>query len=297
MAGEQGESLPGDLRKWLVQKADAQGANPRDVLVRAIAAYRFLEGESDSLDRALDEGFEDAETRVDDLSSRVDDVEASLAAVDDAESALRTDVETLRERLVETRQELESRAPEDHDHPNLERTAREAREAVESTDERVTDLENRLEAGFENYEEVLTYLTETTDDVAERLDTVGSVLTRVRDRTAELEAQCAVRAAADDLRETANRHGERTATCGDCGSTVDLGLLTTPTCPHCGATFEGFEPGPRFFGSATLTVGTRPALEGDVATEGDASLFEGGDDASTDSDDDHPDESTHGDND
>jgi chromosome segregation ATPase len=271
MAGEQAEAVPEDLRTWLAEKAQKQGTSPRDVLVRAIVAYRFLEGESETLEQALDERFADTESRVDDLSARVDDAESALTTrVADVESEL----STVRDRLEETRREVESRAPADHDHPDVEATAREALETAEEAELRVSDLDDRLEAGFENYEEVLSYLTETTDELEGKLDTVASVLTTLRRQSADLEARLATREAVDDLREAANRHGDRTAACEDCGSSIDVGLLTAPACPHCGATFVGFEPGPRFFGSATLTVGDRPALEGDVATDEVDELFE-----------------------
>jgi outer membrane murein-binding lipoprotein Lpp len=210
MAEEQAEMVPGDLREWLREKAAEQDVDPRDVLVRAIVAYRFLEGESDRIEGALDERFDDVESQIESLDARTD-----------------AQVATLEEQI-----------------------------------ETVTD---RLEAGFDNYETILEHLTETSDDAERKIDTLASAVADLRHRTTQLEANEQARVAADDLRREANRHGTSTATCGACDGSVDLGLLSRPTCPHCEATFEAFEPGGRFFGSATLTVGERPALEGEVA--------------------------------
>jgi uncharacterized membrane-anchored protein YhcB (DUF1043 family) len=219
MAGERAAVVPDDLREWLREKASEQDASPRDVLVRAIVAYRFLEGESEQLEGTLDERF--------------DDVETEIASVD-----ARTDAQ------------------------------------IATIEEQIETVADRLDAGFDNYETILEHLSETTDDLEGKVDTLASAVSDLRLRTRTLETREQARAAADELRREANRHGTATATCGACDAKVDLGLLSRPTCPHCESTFEAFEPGGRFFGSATLAVGERPALEGDVADETAEPLFE-----------------------
>jgi len=59
------------------------------------------------------------------------------------------------------------------------------------------------------------------------------------------------------------------ADCGNCGGTVHLGLLSKPRCPHCESHFEAVEPGSGFFAGARLTVGERPALDGERNTPSD----------------------------
>jgi len=81
---------------------------------------------------------------------------------------------------------------------------------------------------------------------------------------AALEADRSAREVAADIRATANRNGDATATCGACSRRVRLGLLSEPECPHCAATFEDVEPSSGLFGSATLRVGPLPALDGSV---------------------------------
>ena len=72
----------------------------------------------------------------------------------------------------------------------------------------------------------------------------------------------------DALTRTANRHGVRSADCDHCGGGVELGLLSTPECPHCGHQFEDLEPNTGFLGTSRLLVGDRPAIDGDVSDDG-----------------------------
>jgi predicted Zn-ribbon and HTH transcriptional regulator len=102
------------------------------------------------------------------------------------------------------------------------------------------------------------------------------VLADVRARVSTLEAREARRRATADLKDEANRLGVATADCDGCGSAIRLGLLSSPECPHCGSTFETVEPASGFFGSPSLTVGSRPALEGETAADEPDAIFEEG---------------------
>jgi hypothetical protein len=271
MAGEQAEALSSDLRTWVEQRAEETGTSPETVLVRALTAYRFLEGESEALADAAPPSDGDVE----DLASRVDDVERRLETT---EEEVRAQIGDMRDRVVQVKRETDGKAPADHDHPELADGAADAEERAAATAERVDDLERRVAGGFENYEEVLTYLTDATDDLDEKASRLANAVIDVRRTLVDVESTMAARAAADDLRREANRQGETRAACGECSGTVDLGLLSAPECPHCGATFDGLEPATGFFSTATLSVGDRPALEGATDPVEDASdLLEDGD--------------------
>ena len=58
--------------------------------------------------------------------------------------------------------------------------------------------------------------------------------------------------------------------CDDCGSNVDLALLTAPACPHCASTVTDVEKRASILGSHRLLTGELPALEGRVDGEADA---------------------------
>jgi chromosome segregation ATPase len=242
MAGEQSEAFPPELRDWVERKAAERDTDPETILARAAAVYRTLDAETDDapLDGAERETLADRVAAVeDDLDEKVDDV---------------------RERVVQIKRETDAKAPRDHRHPDLEERVAAAARAADGADAKVADLADRLDRGFENYEEILEYLTDVTDDLDEKADTLAGAVVDLRAELQRIAAAEHDRQAVDDLRTAANRHGERTASCADCDSTVDLGLLARARCPHCEATFVDFEPSTGFFSSATLRTGDRLAL-------------------------------------
>ncbi|WP_440007894.1 hypothetical protein [Halomicrococcus sp. SG-WS-1] len=176
-------------------------------------------------------------------------------------------IEDVRERVIQVKRETDAKAPADHGHPDLRDDVEDLRTAVaevEELRERVVENRDRMDSGFENYEEVLSYLTETTDELEERLDVLATALVGVRDRTRKLAVDEEKRAAVAELARTANRNGVETAVCESCELSVTVSLLYEPECPHCGASFGDLRPKEGWFGSSTLLVGDPPALEGET---------------------------------
>jgi prefoldin subunit 5 len=237
--------LPTSVAQWVTKTADELDVPRQRLLSELLAAHGSLHEE-------------DADDRLDELR---DEFMEKL-----------TDV---RERVAQIKREADEKAPVDHDHPDLRDELDERRERVDDDGEDITaevDLlrervaanRERLDSGFENYEEVLDYLTETTDELDGRLDVLARALVSVRDQVRMLATENATRVATAELARTANRHGIKSAKCGDCEMSVTIALLTEPNCPHCGATFEDIEPKQGFFGSNWLVVGRPPALDGDI---------------------------------
>ncbi|AZH26794.1 CopG family transcriptional regulator [Haloplanus aerogenes] len=247
MAGEQSEAFPPELRDWVERKATERDTDPETILARAAAVYRTLDAEAD----------DPSETRLDELDAEVDDVVDRVAAVEDD---LDEKIDDVRERVIQIKRETDAKAPRDHGHPDLEERVDATAQAAADADAKVDDLADRLDRGFENYEEILEYLTDAADDLDEKTDTLASAVVDLRAELQRVAAAEHDRQAVDELRTAANRHGERTAACGDCDATVDLGLLARARCPHCEATFVDFDPASGFFGSATLQTGDHPAL-------------------------------------
>jgi len=250
MGSEGVDGLPEELDSWVADRAAATDTSRADVLRRLLAAHHLLDEHPEALEdpESIDVaellgGTADSDddtavsAEVDALTADVAEMVARINALEDDLDEKITDV---RERVIQVKRETDAKAPEDHDHP---------------------DIERRLRQGFENYEEILEYLTETTDDHDAKLDTVASAIVDLRARVATLERDSSERAAAADLRREANRQGVAEAVCESCGGSVHLGLLDSPFCPHCESTFDGVEPKRGFFGSHRLTVGQRPALE------------------------------------
>jgi phage shock protein A len=267
MAGEQSEAFPTELREWVERQAAERDAPPERILARAVAIYRALDAEAaGDADDPLDIDPE----RVSDLRDRVTALEDRVATLEDD---LDTKIDDVRDRVVQVKRETDAKAPRGHDHPDLEARADAAGRTAEDVDDRIDTLGERLDRGFENYEEILEYLTDTTDDLDRKVEQLAGAVVDVRSELRRVTAADHDREAVEDLRTAANRHGERTAACADCGATVDLGLLSRPRCPHCEATYVDFEPPSGFFGSATLTTGDRPALTD--GTDGEAAdLFD-----------------------
>jgi prefoldin subunit 5 len=257
MGSEPVEELPDDLEAWVAERAATDGTTRAEVVRRLMAAHRLLDQQPDDLEDALPEALTaPADETVDpDELDRLDDrIEALDGRVGGLEADLDEKITDVRERVIQVKRETDAKAPADHAHP---------------------DFERRLNDGFENYEEVLEYLTDRTDDLAEdaaergsKLRTVANAVVDLRKRVAEIEGVVERRAAVTELRESANRQGITEAACGSCGESVRLGLLDEPACPHCGSPFDGVEPG-GWFRSPRLTVGQLPALEAGRPPDGD----------------------------
>lgn len=236
MGTERVDVLSDELDQWVADRAAAEDLTREEFLHRLVDAHRTLEERGDTVavesadTTALENAVEELETELNGVANRV-------AAVEDDLDEKITDV---RQRVIQVKRETDAKASADHDHPEIER---------------------RLDAGFENYESILEYLTETADEHDSKLDRLGAAIVDARSRIAALERRMETREAVADLRAEANRHGVRAAACGSCDEAVQLGLLDEPSCPHCGASFDGIEAKRFFFGTDRLTVGNPPALE------------------------------------
>jgi len=277
MAGEQSEAFPPELRGWVERKATERDTDPETILARAAALYRTLDADAET------GGSDPYATHLDELDAELDDVVDRVAAVEDD---LDDKIDDVRERVVQIKHETDAKAPRNHEHSDLADRVDAAVQAAADAETEVADLADRLDRGFENYEEILTYLTDTTDELGEKTDTLAGAVVDLRAELQRVAAAEHDRQAVDDLRTAANRHGERTAVCADCGATVDLGLLARARCPHCEATFVDFEPSTGFFSSATLRTGDHPALtdgqDGSDVPDDPADLFDTGVEGATD---------------
>jgi hypothetical protein len=155
-----------------------------------------------------------------------------------------SDLTDVRERVVQLKREIDTKAPADHDHKTLTGRLDEVERDLESIRAEM-DVDTRIDEGFENYRELLERLLDRTETIESRLDTLGSTVLAAREQ-AERREQLA------SLTRTANREGVRTADCEECSETLDLGLLSDPSCPHCEMDFLELVVGRGLFGTATL---------------------------------------------
>ncbi|MFB6125436.1 MAG: hypothetical protein ABEJ59_05705 [Halanaeroarchaeum sp.] len=244
-------AVTGSQAAWVTERAETLGYEPAEYLERVLVSVRAVESGDPLADIATDEDLAALRERVDDLD---DDVDAMIQDV--------------RERVIQVKREADAKAPADHDHPDLAGELAEATERadaaatrVEAIAETVADVERRLDTGFENYEEILSYLVDRTDDLADHTETLATALARMRGQLATVVAHDQRRERTERLQRRANEEGVTAATCEACDSEVHVSLLAGPECPFCGATFADVEAKRGFFGSATLLTGSTPALE------------------------------------
>jgi uncharacterized coiled-coil DUF342 family protein len=250
MAEEQASALPEELNQWLDDRVATTDQDRDEVLARAVATYRLLsEG-----DEALSE---DAVPPLDQQLAELDQ------RLDDVEEDTNERIQDVRDRVVQVLKTAKSKADADHDHPELAENVEEMEAELAEFRTEFDSLEERVDGGFENYETILSTLTDRADETDEKLDTLANAIIDLRKRAVELESASARRTAVEELQTDANLRGVETANCEACGETVRLGLLTEPRCPRCQEPFDGVEPGGRFLGAATITVGEQPALTGD----------------------------------
>ncbi|WP_336025025.1 CopG family transcriptional regulator [Halobellus salinisoli] len=227
METEPVDDLPDELDQWVADRAAAEGIAREEFLRRLVDAHR-----------AFEESDEPAEAdAIDELETELRDAVDRIAAV---ENDLDEKISDVRQRVIQLKRETDAKASEEHDHPEIER---------------------QMNAGLENYESILEGLADTTEEHDSKLDRLGAAVVDARSRIDALERRLERREAVAELQREANRHGVTAASCGSCGDAVQLALLTEPTCPHCGAPFDGIEPKRFFFGTNRLNVGTPPAIE------------------------------------
>jgi chromosome segregation ATPase len=259
-------ALEGAAAAWLESRAEELDLDEEELLHRIIATYREAASAEDVsvvTESALEE-------RLDAIEAELSDVESALQAdVEAAESEFADKIDDVRERVIQVKRETDEKAPEDHDHPDLAERLETTAEALKSVEEAhgkleddVAELGDRVDAGFENFEEVLSYLRDETDSLDRKTATLASAVLAMRESLASVAATEAHRNRVEQLQREANLAGVTDADCGECGQSVTVAQLAAPECPFCGAVFEGVEPKSSWFGSHTLLTGSTPALEG-----------------------------------
>lgn len=258
-------TLPPPLEEWLDERAATLDTDREELLVQLVSAYRAaadLEDEGASLpdEGELDDRISAAvESRIQTVETGDEDVEELSTRVDALEAELETDIEDVRDRVLQVRDAVKERAPKGHSHA-------ETRQLADRVDGLASDLED---VGSE-----VSTTTETVDQLEDRLSDVESKLDRLarvvvalrkRDGTAATEREEQL----DHLRRRANQHDIDEAQCAACEESVRISLLTEPACPHCGTEARDIEPPNSMLGlvfdvgNAKLTGTEPPALEAD----------------------------------
>ncbi|QSG01515.1 hypothetical protein [Natranaeroarchaeum sulfidigenes] len=269
--------LPSDVYDWL---DEAHHGDVDAVARRLLDAHRQLAAGGEPIAPSGDSDDSRPVTEAE-LDERLADLDATIDEL----------IEDVRKRVIQLKRETDAKAPRDHDHEELrerldgvEGRVADAEGQAESAAKRAADAESSLAAGFENYEEILTYLTEETDLLADRVDLLARAVIDLRSEVETVAAERARREAVDELKRAANQQGVRTAECDACSASVDIALLAKPRCPQCTERFVDVSAGGRFFRPNVLETGDPPALTStdepdDLGAELDAAFEEETDDA------------------
>lgn len=285
--------LPPGLDEWLSEQA-AERDEPREVIIRQLlASYRTTTELDESASLAelfdVDSAIEDA------LGDKID--AAVVAAVDDAtdsqldavmrdrlpditdavegrlddrfdaiEEEFQGKLTDVRERVVQLKREIDTKAPADHeafdriDELDEELTALN-RELVGVRDEieddiadqsgRIDGVETRVDGIGERFDDIENRLSDTED----KLRRVAWVVNDLRDNQGGRDAH---QKAVDRIKRAAAQEGISSASCESCGESVEIGLLTDPRCPHCNSTVSDVRPeGGIIRKKATLTTASQ----------------------------------------
>ncbi|MFC7234152.1 hypothetical protein [Halosegnis marinus] len=228
MATEQSEGeplsvdLPPDLDAWLSEQATEQGLGREQLLQRLLEAARLA--------LAADEEV----GGVDELAARVDALESDLdEKVDD-----------VRDRVIQVKKETDRKAPADHGHAELDRL-----DALEDEIAGLATTLSDLQADVEGLETEVEGNGEAVERVQGRVRQVAAAVVRIQRAAGDDDGDDA---RLEELRRVAVTRGFREANCAACGESVDIGLLSEATCPHCDAAFHDVTGRSGFFSTPSL---------------------------------------------
>jgi len=252
--------LSADLDEWLTEQAETLGVPREAVMEQLLAAYMTAadsdEGMDDILQPSADELDAVVAATVDEklngsveaatesavsahIPDIVDTVERQLAERFDAlEADFQTKIEDVRERVVQVKREADAKAPADHGHEEFDR--------IDALTQEIEDIEAELAALRGDVTESLETENERVADIDSRLDDVEDKLTRVAWVVSDLRDDQGGRdqnqKAVDRLKRAAAQENISTARCSNCDEQVEIGLLTDPQCPHCNTTVSDVRP-------------------------------------------------------
>jgi chromosome segregation ATPase len=244
-------SLPPPLEEWVDEHAASLDVDREELLVQVVSAYRAAAdldadaaggGSAPDLETLREEVRAEVETQ---LADHDVDARAVDDRVDTLESEIEEDLKSVRNRVLQLRDALRSRADADHTHEEFDRLADRLDDVAADATELSDDVSTQ-EADL--------------DDVGAKLDTLARVVLELRDRMVDRGDDRTRQL--DRLRRTANRQDVTDASCDSCGESISVPLLTDPACPHCDAELRDITTAGLIFTRGTL-VGPEMSSGGD----------------------------------
>ena len=226
--------LPPDLEAWLDEQASEQGVERERLLQRLLEASRLVIAEAGT----------DTDVDLDSLADRVETLDDSVgtldAEVDTLDADLDGKIEDVRNRVLQVKRAADTKAPADHDHDEFGQLEAQIAELEDAVAEMQTSVE-RIEETVDSHDAQF-------ESVTDRLHRAAAAIVGLRKTVEEFEHDERL----THLKETATRRGFQKAYCGGCGRSINLGVLTAATCPHCEIEFHDVIGNSGFFSTPTL---------------------------------------------
>ncbi len=166
-------------------------------------------------------------------------------------------IEDLRKRVIQVKREIDTKAPQDHHHAELE----ELETTVDSHESQLDRLDDRLEQQTDALNAAIDTKTEQLDEVSSRLELLGQAVIDLQETVGSLRQTRNHHNRLRTLLDTANTQNIEEAECSACEEKVLLGLLRDPTCPNCDALFRELDQNTGIFSTHQLLIDDRPVLE------------------------------------
>lgn len=226
-------TLSPPLSEWLEERADALGIDREALLVQLLGTYRAAA----DID---EEEFETLLSGVDgDSASTVsqDDLEELDGRIEGLETDLSENVEDLRSRILQLKDAVESSAPVDHDHPEIDSLSKRVGKLSTEVQAVQTDLDDAV-SDLEDVSSDVESMDERLETFETKLDKLARIVVALRRQAGDLSGSTE---ALENIRRVANRNGTTTANCQACNEPVQIGLLDEAACPHCQHEFDDIE--------------------------------------------------------
>lgn len=175
------------------------------------------------------------------------DVERQRSRQEEFTDRLSDDVTRLHSEI----QSLNSRV--DQPDTELQNRIDDVEKAVEDVEATQDEFETWVDTEFDQIEALFKRVLDTIDDFDDRVE-------EIEDLADTVSAVKKDREDLNSLRKQAARKGVDTGSCENCGTTVDLAMLSEPSCPSCGESFRDIDDTGSWnpFSKPTLRTDGRP---------------------------------------
>lgn len=205
------------------------------------------------IEAAVDEALDSTvETRIEEALSA--ETDALDDRIDELEAEHTDAIEDVRDRVIQVKKEADAKTPTEA-HEETRRDVEDLQAELSTLDDRLASISEELSAlqsettdRLDDHAETLADLESGVEDTEERLNTLAWNVNKIRDHVETAKDLSPI------LQKAAQLDIDR-AKCDQCEAAVEIGLLTEPACPHCGAQLTGVVDSRSFFGKPRLLVG------------------------------------------